>query len=53
MAKAKKPDTSFEFGFNVNRGKKPKQQTGRQQSAATRQAYAIARRTGQLPYGGS
>ena len=33
MAMAKKPDTSFEFGFNVNRGKKPKR-TGRRQSAA-------------------
>jgi hypothetical protein len=53
MAKAKKPDTSFSFGFNVNQGKKPKQRSGRRQSAATRQAYAIARRTGQLPYGGS
>jgi hypothetical protein len=49
MAKAKKPaDTSFHFGFNVNQGKKPKQTTGRRQSAATRQMYAIAKKTGQL-----
>jgi hypothetical protein len=54
MAMAKKPDTSFEFGFNVNRGKKPKQTTGRRQPAATRQMYAIAKKTGQLAvYGGS
>jgi hypothetical protein len=51
MAK-KKPDTSFNFGANVQSGKKPRR-TGRRQSAATRQAYAVARRTGQLPYGGS
>jgi hypothetical protein len=50
----KKPDTSFSFGANVQQpGKKPKR-TGRRQSAATRQMYAIAARTGmRTAYGGS
>jgi hypothetical protein len=53
MAKKKPAATDFPFGANLNQGKKPKQRSGRRQSAATRQMYAIARRTGQLPYGGS
>ena len=48
MAK-KKPDTSFSFGANVQQGKK--QPAKRRQTSSDRQAYAIARRTGQ--YGGS
>ena len=53
MAK-NKPDTSFNFGANTQQpGKKPKR-SGRRQSASTRQAYAVAKRTGQLAaYGGS
>jgi hypothetical protein len=49
MASSKKPkfDTSFAFGANATRSKSKK--AGRRQSTATRQAYALAYRTGQHP----
>jgi hypothetical protein len=53
MAK-QKPDTSFNFGANVQQpGKKPKRPK-RRQTASDRQMYAIAARTGmRAAYGGS
>jgi hypothetical protein len=46
-------DLTFDFGYNVKPPKPKKPKKGKKQSAATRQAFALARKRGGELYGRS